>query len=136
MSDLTIRQLFERRLIAWADQQGLPVETENTRFTPPADGAYLRVTLLPAETVSDDLAGEHTGYAGLLQIDIFDRTGGGTAETGRIAGLLRALFPVNLLLTEDDFAVQVTRPLSVGTGFPTDGRFMTPCRLRYAAHTG
>ena len=133
MSHATVRQLFESRLIQWADQQDLPVETENVALTPPTSGAFLSIFVLPAQSDGGFLEGGHVTYTGIVQVSIRDRLGGGVAECNRIAELLAALFPQNLRMTAGAFAVQQVSPLSTAPGFVSDGRYVLPVSLRYRA---
>lgn len=135
MSTTLVRQLYEQRLIAWADLQDLPVEAENVEIVPPAKGAYLSIFVLPAATDGGFLEGGHRALVGVVQISIRDRLGGGVAECNRIADLLAALFPQNLLLTSGGFTVQQITPLSVAPGFASDGRYVVPASFRYRGDT-
>lgn len=133
MSTSLVRRLYEQRLIEWADLQDLSVEAENVSIDPPARGAFLSIFVLPATTDGGFLEGGHRALVGVVQISIRDRLGGGVAECNRIADLLAALFPQNLLLTSGGFTVQQITPLSVAPGFASEGRYVVPVSFRYRA---
>lgn len=137
MSQATIRALFETRIKAWADANDYPVAFEEQPFTPPTDPAqaYLRVFLLPAQTRSDDLAGDHRAYTGLVQIDILTQRDKGPGEGERILKALEALLPVNLELSSGTFRVYVSTPLSAGPSLPDGARRHVPTSLRYRSDT-
>lgn len=137
MSQSAIRSLLETRIKLWADTNDYPIAFEDQPFTPPADPAqaYLRVFLLPAFTRSDDLAGDHRSYTGVLQIDIMTVRDKGPGEGERILRALELLLPVNLRLTDGAFSVSVITPLSAGPTLPDGARRHVPTSLRYRADT-
>jgi len=132
MSNKLIRSLLEQRLAAWAAAKPIPVAWDNVKFTPPA-GAYLRASLLPADTTSIDLAGEHRGYLGLFQVSVYVPLGTGAGAAEALADEIAALFPMMLRLQAGAFWLQVTAPASQYPGIPGDTHYMLPVRLRYRA---
>lgn len=137
MSQAAIRALYETRIKTWAEANEYPVAFEDQPFTPPADSsqAYLRVFLLPAQTRSDDLAGSHRAYIGVLQIDILTQRDKGPGEGERILKSLELLLPVNLQLSSGGFSVSVITPLSAGPVQSNGARRHVPTSLRYRSDT-
>jgi hypothetical protein len=135
MSELVIRGLYEKRLIDWADTNDLEVATENDEFDPPIDASvYLRIFLLPARIDSLDLAGEHTLFQGVCQIDIVTQRGVGANAAGLIVPQLRDLFRLNLQLTAPDgFMVQIVSPLGPTSGLQNASRYIVPTSFTYRA---
>lgn len=137
MSQSAVRALFETRIKAWAEANDYPVAFEEQPFAPPTDPtqAYLRVFLLPAQTRSDDLAGSHRAYTGVVQISILTQRDKGPGEGERIIKLLESLFPVNLQLTSSAITAQVLTPLSAGPTLPDNSRRHIPTSFQYRADT-
>lgn len=120
MSNTIIRKLFNTRLLEFADDNDLVCAVDNQGFDvtrDARDGRYLDAFLLPANTVSTDLAGAHRGYRGVYQIDVCTRRRIGTGAADDICDLLAAKFAVNLrLIDTSGFVVQVRTPLNVPNG--------------------
>lgn len=135
MSTKLCRQAIESRLAAWAAARSpaLRIAWQNVSFTPTSGETYLRAALLPADTSSVDLKGDHRGYRGIYQVDIATpiSTGPGAAEA--IAAELDALFPVNLRVTVSGLAVQVIAPASAGPAGQNETHLITPVSIPYRA---
>lgn len=134
MSQKTIRKLYEQRLATWAAAKPISVAWQNAPFTPPA-GAYLRAFLLPADTDSQDLAGDHRAYTGVFQVSIVAPAGQGSAAAETLAEELAALFPNNLPLSNGEFGVQIVSPCSAGPAIQDGNRYTVPVWFRYRADT-
>ncbi len=136
MSTSRIQRLFESRLATWAAARvpALAIAYENVDFTPPA-GAYLACFTLPAETLSDDLAGAHRGYQGIFQINVCVPLQVGKAPASAIADQLAALFPLNLKLTAGGFDVFVRTPLIERAGQPDETHYTLPVDFVYRTDT-
>jgi hypothetical protein len=135
MSNKIIRKLLDQRLETYAEIKDYPVATENNHFDPIAnavEGKYLESFLLPANTVSDDLAGAHRGYRGVYQIDICVRKGTGTGIAETVMDELAALFPVNLRLTDTSgLVVQVMTPVRAPAGRLTGNGWLLSTSFTY-----
>lgn len=137
MSDDIIKRIYEARVKAYADPLGLRVQYENEPFDPPnaerpEDNVYLRCFVLPARTTSDDLAGDHRGYRGVVQIDIVIPVGVGTALATTIKQSLHDLFSMNLPLTDTTgLEVQIVTPLTQGRGLPNATEYTIPMSFAY-----
>lgn len=136
MSDSTIRQLFEKRLIDWCEARGIPVATENHYFDPPAgasleDLTHVRCWLLPATPSDLFLDGTHTVYTGVFQINAITAKGIGTGLASALAEEIKALFPLNDVLKKDNFRVQVMTVPATATGIPGDSYYVVPISFTY-----
>ena len=136
MSKRQIRAAFESRLNTWAKAQTPPLQVawQNVAFTP-STYPYLRAFIVPAETDSLDLAGEHRAYTGIFQVNVVGETGKGAAAVERIAEGLADLFPLNLRMPLDDGEVLVYAPMSEGPALPDGGTFTLPVWCRYRMDT-
>ena len=136
MSNKKCRQAIEARLNTWAAARSpaLQIAWENKPFTAPT-GTYLRATLLPADTGSDDLAGAHRRYMGVYQIDVMApiSTGPGAAEG--IVDELATLFPLNLQITVTGLMLQVISPVTAAHGAQDADRYVLPVWFSYRADT-
>jgi hypothetical protein len=132
MSQLRIQQLFEARLKAWADDQGIQVAFPNVDFTPP-DELYIRADLLKGTPTSQTLE-TSTTYVGVFQMSIYASRNQGAGPAGEIAAQLATLFPCDSkVVGEDGFTVSVTSPLDEPTGFADGVRWITPTSFNYRA---
>lgn len=137
MSTNAVRAALEGRLATWAAARTPPLRVawQNVAFTPAAGETYLAAFLLPAETGSEDLKGDHRAYRGVFQVSITCPIGAGAGAAFAIAALLDAHFPVNLRVTGTSLTVQVTSPASVGPAMQDPERFTVPVSIPYRADT-
>lgn len=136
MSLLQIRGAFQGRLSTWATDRtpALPIAWQNVPFTP-GTYPYLRAFLMPAETDSLDLAGEHRAYTGIFQVNIISETNKGTLLVEEIAAELEALFPLNERIVVAGGEVLIYTPMSLGPALPDGGTFTLPVWCRYRMDT-
>lgn len=143
MSDAIIRQLYETRLKTAVAARGdlfvseKAIQFENEDFDPPnnqraEDNIYLRSFLLPAEK-SVSYGGDITTYRGVFQVSVVLPKNLGNALAQTITDWLDDLFPVNLILTDGAFSVQIMTPLVVGPGIPGDTAYTVPTSFAYRA---
>lgn len=132
MTQKLIRTALESRLATWAAAHSpvLQVAWQNAAFTPPA-ATHLRAFLIPADTGSDDLKGDHRQYLGIFQVSIVVPDGAGPGEADTIISELDTLFPVNLRLTSGAITVLVTSPVSAGPGQNEPGLYVVPVSFAY-----
>ena len=71
---MRIAELLESRIAVICLSLGLPVAWPNIAFEPP-DAPYVRVYVLPAQTVGQDLEGQLRTYQGILQVNIIAPAG-------------------------------------------------------------
>lgn len=136
MSLPLIRSLLETRLKAWAAAHVPPlaIAWQNVAFTPPA-GMYLRSFILPGQTDSLDLSGEHSAYVGVHQVSVVCPAGVGQGAGERLAQEIVDLYPLNLPLTRDGFEVKVfTKPFT-GSAIPDEDVYVLPVSYSYRADT-
>lgn len=133
MSQQRIRAAFESRLATWAASKALPVVWQNVGAGN-MTGEHLRAFLLPANTTSLDLAGQHRGYRGLFQVSIYTAPGVGSGRAELLARELDELFPVALRMLRAGITVQVMTPMAQRPAQQETDWFHLPVDCRYAAH--
>jgi hypothetical protein len=139
MSEAIIAKLIENRVLAWGDDEDIPIAFENVAFDPPA-GIYARVFHLPATTTSAFLEGRQKTFSGIYQVSVVAPQGDG-AGRARDAGMsLSARFPVNLVLIDGAFSLQIVTPVTLGPAIvDSEGaktaRYTIPCGFQYRADT-
>ena len=134
MSAPDIRRAFESRLSTWAAAQSLPVAWQNVSFSPPSS-AYLRAFLLPADTDSRDLAGQHREYRGVFQVSICLPEGEGPGAGEALVSALDALFPPSAPMLINGLQVYVVRPMSAAPALQEPDRYVIPVSCEYRANT-
>lgn len=132
MSQARIRAAFESRLAAWAASKGLPVVWQNVGAGN-MTGDHLRAFLLPAQTLSMDIAGEHRGYRGVFQVSIFTRPNIGANRAESLARELDELFPVALRMLSAGLTVQVMTPMASRPSIVETDWYSVPVDCRYGA---
>lgn len=132
MSQARVRNAFESRLAAWAASKGLPVVWQNVGAGN-MTGDHLRAYLLPAQTLSMDLAGEHRGYRGVFQVSIFTRPNIGANRAESLARELDDLFPVALRMLSAGLTVQVMTPMASRPSIVETDWYSVPVDCRYGA---
>jgi len=130
-----IRAIYEGRLKTWADARvpALPVAYENVPFDPVTGATYLKAFLLPANTVSGDLAGALTTYRGVFQVSVCAPINKGAGAALGIADELAALFVVNARLTASGLTVQQITPCSVAPALQDDTNYIVPVSFQFRA---
>lgn len=136
MSLKRIRAAYEGRLATWAAARSpaLTVAYENAPFTAPA-GVYLRAFVLPADTVSDDLAGVLTTYRGIFQVSVVAPINTGPGAALGIADELAALFVMNARLTVSGLTVQQSTPCSIAPALQDATNYIVPVSFQFRADT-
>jgi len=133
VSQARVRNAFESRLAAWAASKALPVVWQNVGAGN-MTGDHLRAYLLPAQTLSMDLAGEHRGYRGVFQVSIFTRPNIGANRAESLARELDDLFPVALRMLSAGLTVQVMTPMASRPSIVETDWYSVPVDCRYEAH--
>lgn len=132
MSVARIRAAFESRLATWAASKALPVVWQNVGAGN-MTGDHLRAYLLPAQTLSMDIAGEHRGYRGVFQVSIFTKPGIGANRAESLARELDELFPVAKRMLSAGVTVQIMTPMATRPAVSETDWFHLPVDCRYAA---
>ena len=94
-------------------------------FTPGAD-PYLRAFILPADTTSADLKGDHRCFKGIFQVSIVLAAGIGPGKAETIAEQIAALFPVNDRLPAGAGEVMIFTPMSESAPIVEAGNYTIP----------
>lgn len=137
MSNKTIRSLLEGRLKTWAAARNpvLRIAYQDVPFSPTAGETYLACFVLPADTDSQDLAGDHRLYRGVWQVTIVKPKGKGLGAALSIEDELAALFPNNLQLTSGSFDLFIRSPMGSGPALVDDLNTRVPVSCQYRADT-
>ncbi|MGL5002487.1 MAG: phage tail terminator-like protein [Casimicrobium sp.] len=130
MSTSAIRKSFETILEAWALSQNIKVQFENQTFAPPKT-LYLRCFLLPAETDSLDLDGEHRLYRGVFQVSVYAPIGAGSSQATAVAESVAALYPKETAITVGTNYAMLTKPMSIARSIQTEDRYVVPVSCAY-----
>lgn len=135
MSQKKCRAAFEGRLATWAAARtpALRICNQNVPFTPTSGETYLKAFLLPADTTSNDLAGDHTAYRGVFQISIVAPINKGSGVAEGIAEELEAQFYTNLQLSVSGLTVQQTTPARVAPALQDEQNYTVPVSFSYRA---
>lgn len=137
MSQQKIRAALEGRLKTWAAARvpALRVAFENSLFTPVSGETYLRAYVLPADTTSEDLKGDHRAFRGVFQVSITAPINVGPGAAAGIADELGALFPVNGRYTVTGVTTQIITPASAAGALQVEDRYTVPISIGYRADT-
>lgn len=137
MSTNAIRAALESRLETWAAARvpALRIAWQNTSFTPANGETYLAAFLLPADTGSEDLKGDHRAYRGVFQVSITCPINAGAGAAFGIAAELNTLFPVNGRYSSGSVTAQIIGPASAGPAISEPDRFTVPVSIPYRADT-
>ncbi|WP_339025770.1 phage tail terminator-like protein [Leclercia pneumoniae] len=140
---MRIAGLLESRVAVICSSLELPVAWPNLAFDPP-DAPYLRVYVLPAQTVGQDLAGQLRTYQGILQLNIIAPAGSGVTLARGLAQSIADAFPEGLPLVDGDLTVYINgppqvrttiqdRPTSAPNGSSGSITYTTPVSMQYRA---
>lgn len=138
MSTPAIRAGFEQILATWAAAQSpaILVAWQNKAFQPPAANArYLRAFLLPGETGSEDLRGQHRSYVGVWQINVCMPAGAGAGPAEALAATISALYPKENRISSGGLSILLTRPMTVRPAISDPDRYVVPVDCAYRADT-
>lgn len=133
MSHRIIRLLYQGRLDAWAQSQGLRVAYESRVFEPADGETYLQAYLLPAGTDDNTLGGDLKTYTGVFQVNVVTPAGNGPTAAENLADEIADLFPVFLRLSKYDFEVIVLTPVEPGPGITDDSTYTVSASFQYRA---
>jgi hypothetical protein len=132
-SDLTEALVDHLKAFVLARSPTVAVAWPNKPFSPSQGEAWLRMTVLPAETfaaaVGSAAANRHSG---LLQIDVFWPPGEGLKAPLELADEIAAHFKRGSSIS-GAVTVSVNRPPSVLPAAREDSWFIVPVRVPYTA---
>lgn len=137
MSTNAVRAALEARLGTWAAARSpaLRIAWQNVTFDAATAETYLAAFLLPADTESQDLEGDHRAFRGLLQVTVVCPVGIGAGDAYGIAAEIDTLFPVNGRYTSGSVTTQIIGPASVGPALQDEHQFQIPVSIPYRADT-
>lgn len=137
MSHNIIASIYEARLIAWAKALPVPLKVvvENEAYAPKDGETYLKAYTLPADTVSNTLAGDHRLYTGVFQVSIVTPSGKYRGVAGALADQIAVLFPLYERNTKGALTVVTMSPVDPGPGISEDATYTVPVSFLYRADT-
>lgn len=135
MMQSQIRAALESHLALFADDEDLSIAWQGVEFEPEVGEEYLRVFVMPAESDSDDLAGAHRVYRGVLQVDVVMQSGRGMGGIEQRAKKIIAHFPKDMRLNTADGFVQLTSVMSIGPVISDGGDSFLPLTSYYRMDT-
>lgn len=140
MSHARIRNILNYEMSLFAEINNLRVSFDNVSFTPNVDETYIQCHLIPADTQTRTLGGDHKEYIGLYQMKVITASGDGSGNADEIVEKLQTKFPVYALFKEDivpgelfPFSVQVLSPIHSPEGKDQSGSWVVPCSFEYRA---
>jgi L-rhamnose isomerase len=135
MSHARVRTLFSAALANFAQQKNMKVSYDNV-----SDGFdnedHIESHIIPADTFSETLSGDHKAFIGMFQMTIVTQYGTGYLKTESLVEELQTVFKLNEMFTDTTgFSVQVTSPIHTPEGKQVGGQWRVPCYLNYRADT-
>lgn len=131
MSIKEIRGALEAQLATLAGS--VPVAWENVAFRPTIGKAFLRATLLPAQTQNPSFGGVHNRETGILQVDVYMPTGGGSAAAAAWAETIRGGFARGSSFVNGGVTVRILREPSIAHALAGSDWFTIPVSVPYLA---
>ncbi|WP_443693991.1 phage tail terminator-like protein [Pseudomonas sp.] len=135
MSHAIIASIYEAKLIAWSKARTEPIKVvfENVQYDPADGETYLRAFMLPGDTASTTLAGDHRAFIGVYQVSIVAPANTGKSKTNPLVAELTALFPLYARDTKAGVTVVTMSPVDPGLGIPEPPTFTVPVSFEYRA---
>jgi hypothetical protein len=142
MSHAKIRNIFNYQMSLFAEDNGLRIAFDNINFSPDVNETYIQCHLVPADTITRTLSGDHKEYLGFYQMKVITASGDGSGSADDVVEKLQAKFPVDSVFSEDTitdepttFYVQIISPVYSPDGKDQYGSWVIPCRFQYRADT-
>lgn len=133
MNMLEIQAALEKRLATMTPE--LATAYENEVFTPVTGTPYQKITQLPNNPVDHAISLDVTEDRGIFQVSLMYPIGSGRGAAQARAQAIRDHFPLALVLTEGTTKVEVSRTVSVGTGYPDGDRYMVPVSIYWKSYS-
>ncbi|WP_419795115.1 DUF4128 domain-containing protein [Pseudomonas palleroniana] len=135
MSHAIIASIYEAKLLAWSRARTEPIKVvfENVQYEPADGEIYLRAFMLPGDTASSTLAGDHRAFIGVYQISIVAPANTGKIKTNPLVAEFTALFPLYARDTKAGLTVVTMSPVDPGPGIPDPPTFTVPVSFEYRA---
>lgn len=137
MSHARVRKLFSAALAEYAVLKGIKVSYDNVKEKfDEDDDDHIETHLIPADTFTDTLGGDHKAFIGMYQMKIVTKYGTGYLKTEEIIEELQAIFKVFKEFTDDTgFSVQVISPIKTPEGKQNASQWAVPAYFEYRADT-
>lgn len=132
---LDISAALDVNLNTLATANSIDVAWENEGYTPVTGIAYLRATLLPADTagvgMADNSSDEHLG---IYQVDVFTPTDDGKGQAVNLADDIADQFKRGTELTYNGVTVRI-KTVSRSSGSRDGSWFIVPVSIQYYSFT-
>ena len=137
MSHARVRKLFSAALATYAEQKGIKVSYDNVKeMFDDTTVDHIESHLIPADTFSDTLSGDHNSYIGMYQMTLVSKYGIGLLDPEELIEELQNIFQNNKMFTDaDGFSVQVMSPIHSPEGKQAGVQWRVPCYFNYRADT-
>lgn len=134
MSHARIRKLFSAALSEYASLNNIPVSFDNVKSSFTTD--HIESHLIPADTFSDTLAGDHKAFIGMFQMTLVVQYNTGLLKPEQWTSDLQDIFAINKLFTDTSgFSVQVVSPIKTHEGKQLDTQWKVPIYFDYRSDT-
>lgn len=137
MSHARIRTIFSAVLVDHFKGTGMNISFDNVkeRFDDD-DENHIETHIIPADTFSDTLSGDHKAFIGIFQMKVVTEYGRGCISNENIVEGIQTAFPVNAIFPDlSGFSVQVTSPIKAQQGKQIGSQWVVPCYFDYRADT-
>lgn len=131
MSELSVRQALEKRLLTLVDKKD--VDFENRRFVPVASRIFYEARLLPNTPDNSVLGDDYFKEGGIFQITVCAPLLRGTKDVSGQADALQTLFKRGTRLTQNGIVVVIETTPAIGPGLRDRDRYRKPVSVRYRA---
>jgi len=132
---LDISAALDANLNTLALANNIPVAWENSSYTPVTGRAYLRATLLPADTDGLGLADNSTDeHLGIYQVDVFAPIDTGKGQAVMLADSIADQFKRGTELIYNGVKVRI-KTVSRSTGSRDGSWFIVPVYIQYYSFT-
>lgn len=132
MSTLRINDLFESRLVNWAETNNVKYSLANVVFTED-ESIHLEPFIAPELSAALGISQEVATFSGNYQVNIVMRKGIGAKMGYQLAEEIIALFPRGLVLAEDTFNCYVNAGGNILPAIAKDDLYTLPVTIGYWA---
>jgi hypothetical protein len=140
MSHGRIRKLFSDKLLEYVTSTDSPkplsYSFDNIKKNGPESADYIEAHIIPSDTFSDTLGGDHTAFIGMYQMTIVVQYNTGYVKVEKIVEHLQNAFKINKVFTDaSGFSVQVISPIKTAEGKQSGIQWRVPCYFEYRSDT-
>lgn len=134
MSQGRIRKIFSAKVAEYSVLKNILVSYDNVKHK--FDANHIETHLIPSDTFSDTLGGDHKAFLGMYQMTIVVQYNSGLLVAEEIIEDLQNIFKINQMFTDESgFSVQVISPIKVPEGKQFGAQWRVPCYFEYRADT-